>query len=476
MQKFYFFDRGVLSGYLLDRVAIHPAAGRKLPEAPLLTEEPEAKPWELRYDNSYPTVIYDPQDQLYKLFYSIIVEDQECTDTPVPERLGKTYHPRSDRVVALGYAQSADGIHWEKPDLGLVEWHGSTANNLLLIKAHGAGVMLDEADPDPARRYKLIALDDDPGRAPDANGRQAQMSVSFSPDGIHWEKLRPWPQHNPWGDTANFPFRDPADGKFRMTTRTWHHGMRVATLCESEDFIHWSAEKPALHGLGYHDQVYSMPVFRCGGLYLGLASIYHEGDRSAPDFDCVDLELTYAKDPTEFYYAAYGEPLIPRGAGSYHNGAFDCCCIYAAPPVRRDGKLYIYYMGGNGQHTNFRETSLGCIVFDEDKLAYIAPAARDTEGTVVSAPLAAEGDTLQLLAELEPGGRLRAALCARADGPALEGYENGVLAPAAGGWADLRFAKPLSALAGRKFYLRLALQNARLYAMQGDIHIATGKY
>ena len=476
MQKFYFFDRGVLAGFMLDGVAVHPAAGRKLPQNPLFTEEPDARPWELRYDNSYPTVIYDPKDGLYKLFYSIIVEDQECAATPVPERLGKTYRPRDDRVVALGYAQSADGVHWEKPDLGLVDYHGSKANNLLLIKAHGAGVMLDEADPDPARRYKMVALDDDPGRAPDANGRQAQMSVSFSPDGIHWEKLRPWPEHNPWGDTDNFPFRDPADGKYRVITRSWHHGMRVATLCESEDFLHWSAEKPALHGVGYHDQVYSMPVFYYNGLYLGLASVYHEGDRSAPDFDCVDLELTYAKDPTEFFYAAYGEPLIPRGAGSYHNGAFDCCCIYAAPPIRRDGKLYIYYMGGNGQHTNFRETSFACIVFDEDKLAYIAPARPEAEGRVATMPFYVDGGALQLLAEVDEGGWLRAELCARAGGPALEGFADGRLEKAADGWAALRFEKPLSELAGQKVCLRLTLNKARLYAMQGDIRRASSKY
>lgn len=476
MQKFYFFDRGSLYGYALSGVSIHPAQGYKIPQNPLFTEEPETKPWELRYDNSYPTVIYDPQDQLFKLFYSIIVEDQECVNNPVSERLGKTYHPRSDRVVALGYAQSKDGIHWEKPNLGIVDYHGSKENNLLIINAHGAGVFLDEAESDQSRRYKLIALDDDPSREPDANGRNAQMSVSFSPDGIHWEKLQPWPEHNPWGDTNNFPFRDPADGKFRMITRNWSHGMRVPTLCESDDFIHWSEEIPTIRGLGYHDQIYSMPVFYYNGLYLGLASVYHEGDRSAPDYDCVDLELTYASRPTEFFYAAYGEPLIPRGAGSYHNGEFDCCCIYAAPPVCRDGKLYIYYMGGNGQHTNFRETSFACIVFDEDKLAYIGPSKPNTEGCVVTTPLFAEGDKLQLLADVDSNGWLKAEICTNPEGTALEGFENCRLETEADGWTTLCFDNPLSLLKGRKFYLRITLENAKLYAMRGEIVSASKKY
>ena len=38
------------------------------------------------------------------------------------------------------YAESADGIHWEKPDLGLFEVNGSTANNLVWMgpgRQHG---------------------------------------------------------------------------------------------------------------------------------------------------------------------------------------------------------------------------------------------------------------------------------------------------------------------------------------------------
>jgi hypothetical protein len=32
------------------------------------------------------------------------------------------------------YAESADGIHWTKPPLGLVEFNGNTANNICLIE------------------------------------------------------------------------------------------------------------------------------------------------------------------------------------------------------------------------------------------------------------------------------------------------------------------------------------------------------
>ena len=58
------------------------------------------------------------------------------------------------------YAESVDGLNWVKPELGLVEFHGSTKNNLLDMGGESWGfvnlkVLKDDADPDPARRYKM---------------------------------------------------------------------------------------------------------------------------------------------------------------------------------------------------------------------------------------------------------------------------------------------------------------------------------
>ena len=36
-----------------------------------------------------------------------------------------------DRRSMTAYAESNDGVHWRKPELGLVEYDGSTANNLV---------------------------------------------------------------------------------------------------------------------------------------------------------------------------------------------------------------------------------------------------------------------------------------------------------------------------------------------------------
>ena len=77
-----------------------------------------------------------------------------------------------DRVICLAYARSKDGVHWEKPSLGLVDWRGSRENNLLFQYAHGTGVMIDDREEDPGRRFKMVTKVDIPNHG-------AHMAVAF---------------------------------------------------------------------------------------------------------------------------------------------------------------------------------------------------------------------------------------------------------------------------------------------------------
>ena len=61
----------------------------------------------------------------------------------------------------VAYAESEDGIHWVKPNLGLVQARGSRDNNLVLMEPRlgtvNLKVLRDPHDPDPERRYKMGA-------------------------------------------------------------------------------------------------------------------------------------------------------------------------------------------------------------------------------------------------------------------------------------------------------------------------------
>lgn len=109
---------------------------RKHPANPLFEED---KPWEKRFDNLYANVIYDEQEKLYKCWYSPFIIDTSAKGMTVAERRQKDYDEPDNREMAICYATSKDGIKWNKPEMGLVEFEGSKTNNILWRGKEGEG-------------------------------------------------------------------------------------------------------------------------------------------------------------------------------------------------------------------------------------------------------------------------------------------------------------------------------------------------
>jgi hypothetical protein len=289
------------------------------------------------------------------------------------------------------------------------------------------------------------------------------MGVSWSRDGIHFVPLRRWPQHSPAADTHNFAFRDPVSGRYQVVTRIWQDGIRVAAISESVDFYEWSRPRPIL-ATRPEAQVYSMPVFRGQGQYMGLASLYHEGDRAAEDFDCVDLTLASAVHLSSWRLPAPDEVLIERGAGSYPDGAWDSSCIYASPPVTDDdGTTWIYYMGGNGRHTDFRESGFGRASVDPERMAYVEPVA-DAPAELVLGPFNVDGPVRVLLES--DGGTCVASLV---DGHGIPSTPDRAVPGT--GWVEIPFsAEDYEAVSPAAAYVKLTFQRSRVFAIAGGIH------
>ena len=117
-------------------------------EGPVLAPQ---RPWEGIGLIGRNCIIHDAQENLLKCWYPC--HDPALPDTPV----------KSKR--RWGYATGADGVAWDRPNLGLVEFEGSTANNLIAFENLGEvvgllwNVVKDESDPDPSKRYKAIGMD-----------------------------------------------------------------------------------------------------------------------------------------------------------------------------------------------------------------------------------------------------------------------------------------------------------------------------
>lgn len=375
-------------------------------KAALLTEgyfEQPPIPWEQRIDNGYPNVFYDEEEKIYRLYYTCILFDEESTREAPENRVHKTYKiGRSQgikpRIAGMLYACSKDGTHWIRPELNIVESQGSKKNNIIMYDVHGGSVFKDGHEKDPQRRFKMMIRND----------AKEEMAVAFSADGIHFSDPIPWPKYNPAGDTHNFAFYDERIKRYVLITRTWD-GLRIVARCESDDFINWEQPENIYRGVGLDDQIYSMPVFRHYDNYIGLASIFRGGDREAEDFDCVDLELTYSHDGKCFDRIAMGKPFIPRGLGKYGSGVKDACCIYASVPVEIENKLVFYYLGGTGQHTNFRESTLMKCEIDKEKLAGYEPKNRKG-GWITTRALQFTGEDIYINCDILPGGYIEYAI------------------------------------------------------------------
>ena len=456
-----FLDSRIVSSTANARLEL--GAITKHPANPLFTEDAFAerpKRWEARLDNVYPNVIYDEDDGVFKCWYKSFIYDRLSNRTPLSRRPRQAYG-ESEREEGLLYATSFDGIHWEKPALGLIDFEGSRANNLVMRRAthglHAGGVLHDKRDPDRARRYKFIHRNAEAGR----------MAACFSADGLHWSQPRLWDEHDAVGDCHNNAIWSPELARYICVTRGWSAGIRTVLRSESEDFVSWSKPLEIMRGADAHDQIYSMPVCRYGDLYIGLPSVFHKGDESAADWDTVDTELAASADTVHWERVCPGDPLIPRGAGSYPDGEVDCGCVYAAAPFIHAGKIRLYYGGSNGLHNNWREGSLNLATLDIDRWASYAPIDEREPARLETCAIDVSGAALRLNAEIAPGGSIRAMLLDEA-GRQLDGFGFDSGLPITEGGANCALGwrgREASALAGQRLRLAFEFQRAKLYAI-----------
>ena len=79
---------------------------------------PNNKPW--KYIHGYLSMKY--WNGKYRMWYEV-----------VPPRTNGQFHPFGFSMLC--YAESDNVLHWTKPKLGLVEFNGSTTNNIVYGKA-----------------------------------------------------------------------------------------------------------------------------------------------------------------------------------------------------------------------------------------------------------------------------------------------------------------------------------------------------
>ena len=172
-------------------------------------------------------------------------------------------------------AESDDGIHWVKPELGLFEVDGGKANNVILAGmapfSHNFCPMLDTREGVPkAERYKALA------------GTAKSGLVAFvSEDGLRWRKLREEAVITEGAfDSQNVPFWSEHEGRYLCYFRVFKDGFRRIARTSSADFVNW--DEPVLMGYGdrpvehlYTNQ--TSPYFRAPHISIAIAARFMPG-------------------------------------------------------------------------------------------------------------------------------------------------------------------------------------------------------
>jgi hypothetical protein len=172
-------------------------------------------------------------------------------------------------------ATSRDGLHWERPNLGLVEYGGNRRNNILWIPQDGEStdgptVMHDPGDA--AAPFKMLYYG--------MGGKRPRGEyVAFSKDGIRWEHRRE-PVLTNTGDKTNLMAARDHRGRYvaylRHRNMMQMYGARSVSRSESADFIHWSEPALVLRPDLLDDpntELYGMSVFPYAGMYIGLLAL-----------------------------------------------------------------------------------------------------------------------------------------------------------------------------------------------------------
>ena len=319
------------------------------------------------------------------------------------------------------YAVSDDGIHWEKPILGLVEFSGGKDNNLLPsgvpYALHTYGNVSD-----PNQRF-LIGLGDEP--------LGQKMRLFFCKELPDWENDPNWREKlvevgtKPSYKLGLHFWDDRTDEWVYMRQSPNHPPTRCIARWATKDLRNWTVQPvvyPDAHDSTdprFFDEMYGMCAIHTEGMVLGFIE-WFIGDQTRPDYSVLAQELigrVHMKGPMEIRIATSRdggftwdrtvsrEAWIPHGTeqDSYNRGV-----ITYTSPVRMGDEDWFYCTVINGDHAGStyyqgRNTHIQGALYTQKHNRYVSLTAGNTPQFLITKPLKVTGKKLQLNVDASRG-------------------------------------------------------------------------
>ena len=390
--------------------------------------------------------------------------------------------------MAECYAESNDGIHWTRPNLGIVESAGSMQNNIIL-DVHPAGseqiydasfVPFKDTNPDcpPEAKYKTFARKWSLGYG---------LHIFKSPDAVHWSLMHDKPVITDGEfDSFNVVFWDRLRKKYVSLFRDGGKGLpgggyikpdgfRTISTASSNDFVHWTATERLDFGDAPDEHLYhiaTQPYHRAPHLYVGFPMRF-VNSRPSPSGEGEVSDVAFMTSRDGLHFKRWDEAVIRPGlratrwgdhaAGAHGNNSTAVGIVETASDFPgAPNELSIYSLEGYCSDTG---SQLRRYTFRLDGFA--SAHASSKGGELVTKPLMFKGDNLEINFSTSAAGSVRVGI-QNVQGKPIDGFALADCPDIYGDAVDQVVAwkggSNVGSLAGRPVRLRFELKDADLYA------------
>ena len=376
-------------------------------------------PWEKRLVQLYGTVMFEPQRDLFRCWYTV-----SEAGLAKPE-------------YNTCYAESPDGIRWEKPMVGTVpfgQFARYTGHNMVAPGVHSLTVLKTPWDPDPDRLYKLAGCD----------------KCGTSPDGIHWEltNIRDAVGKNDTGSSlvywnGEYLFfvrnQEPETGTVIYDSNNdadWSGTMRGVGLSVSRDFRRWTKKVSILRtddedGFPW-SQPHALNVTPYGDVLIGLLTVMDIIPATDNNImGDMNVQLVVSRDGRNWQRVADRAVFFPQlKAEPITERSWELRTHVGSNMFLKDDMVYLYYFGtllrwGEGGWVNGRlrfggvggealavehetigprQFGIGLATLPADRFVSLRPRNWMAEGVLETKPFTFSGSDLLVNAEISQKG------------------------------------------------------------------------
>lgn len=454
--------------------------GKKYEQNPILSPETED---ELRKDwgvgLSAGGVWYDMQEQKYKMWYDIAFN------------------------WGLGYAESTDGIHWER-QLCCVDNNGKPTSTIMdgSIKDGTCGVFIDY-ECDPSEKYKMFMQSflnqinfEKPGdqpniinseylTLPDSVEINAFASTLYvSGDGIHWRQIGGLSK-SVSGDASSAyydAFRCKWINSIRAYAKTFYKDRvrsgRARWYAEGDkftDLLEWTPDRatfwlkcdrddPIDLASGFAPQMYNFNAIGYESILYGGWQIWRGPENGevvkTGNPKITEIMASFSRDG----FNVHRPSRVPLISASRLDGYWDKGYLFAAPAslIVYDDEIRIYYSAFSGYKGDVKDGH-GCQQIGFVTLRRDGFASMNGKGELFTRPLTVNNGKKHLFVNVKTSPNSFRAEIIKANGAVLEGFARADCIPVGGDstcqqitWKN---GRDLSFLNGNEFRIRFYMED-----------------